>query len=171
MLSNRVLTIAKYLAILMVGLSVPFLILHRPDSQLHLMDAKGFCFESTGLEDAIISIKDILMSGLLQVEKFSEGYPIIQWFGNDLYPVSAVNLAEQHTSYRITLDKSGSVIELFYRDEDELDARFWPGYTIFVTSDCPGSVNDSIYYQRVHVFIQDIDVHTIVEKVLITSAK
>lgn len=171
MLSKRVIPIAISIAALIISLGVLFLIHNRPDSQLHLMDANGFCFESTGLEEAISSIKDILMSGLLQIEKFSEGYPFIERFDYDLYPVSAVNLAEQHTSYRITLDESDSVIELFYRDENDLDERFWPGYTIFVTSNCPGGVNDSLYYQRVHVFIKDVDVHPIVEKVLITSAK
>lgn len=171
MLSKRVIPIAISIAALIVGPGVLFLIYNRPDSQLHLMDADGFCFESTTLEEVISSIKDILMSGLLQIEKFSEGYPFIERFDYDLYPVSVVNLAEQHTSYHITLDERGSVIEFFYRNENDLDARFWLGYTIFVMSNCPGGVNDSIYYQRVYVFIKHVDVHPIVKKSLITSAK
>lgn len=154
--------IVGLIAAILASLGI-FLTIHgHPDSKLHLQDA-CFCLESNDMEDAIAIVKDILLEGIPRYAQLSEGYPAVEVFDKDLFPIYVDTMYEQRTSYHLAIGEDRTVIELFYRNENEAETRFWPGFTIYVLSNCRWENIDRTYGQRVIVFIHDLELDHIVE--------
>jgi hypothetical protein len=137
-----------------------------PGSKLHLQDTGFLCLESNDVETAMGIVKDILLQGIPQHTQLSEGYPATEVFDKDLWPIYESAMDEKRTSYRLRLREDEGVIDLFYRRENETEARFWTGFTIYVLSSCQRDSINPTYSQRVVVFIRDSDLTRIVEQSL-----
>ncbi|MEM3460105.1 MAG: hypothetical protein QXO24_02680 [Candidatus Micrarchaeaceae archaeon] len=163
---NKSCVIVALILAIPISLGACLAVHDRPDSKLHLQDTGFLCLESNDMEKAIGIVKDILLEGIPRHAQLSEGCPAVEVFDKDLWPIYENTMDEKRTSYRLALDEDGGVIELFYRRENETEARFWPGFTIYVLSGCQREGIDTTYSQRVVVFIRDSDPHRIVEQVL-----
>lgn len=154
---------------ILIGLGVFLSACERPGSKFHSLDTGIVCLESSDMEKAIGIVRDTLLKRIPEYVQLREGYPAVEVFDKDLWPVSVDTADERRSSYRFTLDEDGSVIELFYRRESEAEARFWPGFTIYVLSDCRRERIDPTHGRRVVVFTSGSDSYRVVEHILRTE--
>lgn len=137
----------------LVGFSVYF-IFHKIHQGRESRWTKNYVLrlKNDNIEDAIRLIKEAVLTKLSQSVNLPEGYPKVENFNRDLWPIYADRVEESRISYRFLLNKGGDKIEIFYRKENEAEARGW-SYTIYVLPIWPRKKLDPTYTQRIEIFI------------------
>jgi hypothetical protein len=77
------------------------------------------------MEQVVRSIADELNLGIRGCVPVASGFPKVERVERDLHPIAATRAAERRTSYRIVLDAKGDTVEVFYRKDNETEARAW----------------------------------------------